>query len=160
MAASSSSKSPGWGSGSVHGSFFISATEDLTLAGSCLPARDDEPGRWLAGPFDDQRQRSPSIGPPDDEPASTLFAAPSAPAQIPIDHVAVVEELLGFFDGDRSRTELLHRGRRGQEFMDDAHGGYLHRAGKTARDSRALALWRRRRASRVDLGDARCGRLQ
>lgn len=134
IASSSSSKSPGWGSGSVQGSFAISTTEDLTLASSCVPAGDDQPRRRLVGPLDDERQSSAAVGTADDEATGGPLPPSPTASRVPQDQIAVVEKLLGLLDQDGAGAKLLRGGRRSQQLVDHIPlVGYLYRQRPTSR---------------------------
>src|SRR5215210_2178185 len=121
MAFKSWSKSPRCGSESFQGSFFISTIKDLTLTGSRLPSRDDQPGGRVFSSLDNERQRPPPVGSPDDEATRPRCL----PARVSDNRVAIIDELPRLLDRDRSSSELLHRDLSGQQFMDYVHDVYL-----------------------------------
>ena len=76
MAATSSSKSPGCGSGALPGILRSSQLPRSIRSRSCrLPARDDHPGCRIGGPLDDKGQRPP----PSVRPITSRRASSSSP---------------------------------------------------------------------------------
>jgi hypothetical protein len=94
-----------------------SYTQQIRLARRRLPAGDDQPGRRVRRPLDDQRQSPPAVCPAYEE--STPFSLRAS--RIACGDVLVVEELLRFLCGDAGPPEVLDAGLGDEQFMDRIH---------------------------------------